>query len=29
LQIVPKWLIIANCIFLILQIFYISKLNAQ
>lgn len=29
LQIVPKWLIIANCIFLILQIFYITKLNAQ
>jgi len=29
LQIVPKWLIIANCIFLILQFFYITRLNAQ
>jgi hypothetical protein len=29
LQVVPKWLIIANSIFLILQIFYLTKLNAQ
>jgi len=27
LQIVPKWLIIANCLFLLLQIFYIFHLN--
>ena len=29
LQIVPNWLIIANCLFLLLQIFYIFHLNAQ
>ena len=29
LQIIPKWIMIANVLFLILQIFYIFHLNAQ
>jgi hypothetical protein len=29
LLIVPKWIILLNCIFLLLQIFYLLHLNAQ
>ena len=29
LQIVPKWIIVLNMLFLVLQIFYIFHLNAQ
>lgn len=29
LSVVPKWLRIANCLFLVLQVFYIFHLNAQ
>ena len=29
LQVVPRWLIIANCLFLFLQLYYLFHLNAQ
>lgn len=29
LSLIPRWLIVANCIFLLLQIFYLFYLNEQ